>query len=194
MNSRARVHLYLFSDEEERNGGRADARVFRCARDFLQAQGKTNVELPEIYAQNHEKPRFAADIGVHFSVSHSGKYWGCAVCEQPIGLDIQHKSSKRQEGVAKRFFHPDEHQYLAQSDFKGFFDIWTAKESYVKYTGQGIDDAFSAFSVVRNGQVCAEVGEAYLRFIPLTSEYCVCLCAKDLCGVGITVLLDPDQG
>lgn len=97
---------------------------------------------------------------IHISVTHSGKWFVCAISPLPVGIDIQkhtllHKETdtevcQRYCNISRRFFHPDESDYIAQDPYHRFFRIWTAKESYVKYTGQGIDSMYSHFSVLPN--------------------------------------------
>ena len=109
----------------------------------------------------------------------------CAVSRQEIGIDIQKKTREYRRGVAKRFFHPDEYEYLKKNNFKDFFNIWTAKESYVKYTGQGVAKGFSTFTVVRCGHIVNSVNGAQIKFLPFDPDYCLCLCAA---GIGEVTL------
>ena len=70
------------------------------------------------------KPAFADLPGLHFSISHC-----------------------RQEAITRRFFHPREQAWLTQYP-EAFFSLWTAKESVVKWSGKGIGEDFSRFSVI----------------------------------------------
>ena len=63
-----------------------------------------------------------------------------------VGLDLQLHTKGRKERISSRFFHPQENEYLRRCAYRDFFDIWAAKESYVKYTGQGIDENFASFT------------------------------------------------
>ena len=95
------------------------------------------------------KPYFPDHPGILFSVSHSGDYWVCAIAPEEVGLDLQEENqTKRAEKLAKRFFHPHEQAYLKSVDYRDFTRIWAAKESYLKYTGEGIAGGISHFSVV----------------------------------------------
>lgn len=124
------------------------------------------------------KPYFPSRPEVCFSVSHSGDYWACAVAEQPLGLDLQKHKGGRLEDIARRFFHPQEADWLERNGIEYFYDVWAAKESYVKWTGQGIDRYFDDFSVVENDKL-AENGEGYhfYRF-HWKQEYSLCLCGQ----------------
>lgn len=76
----------------------------------------------------------------HFSLSHSGEYVLLAVSSHEIGADIQKIVKMDTERLAKRFFTPDEQKEIDGSDNPGetFFSVWTRKEAYAKYTGEGM--------------------------------------------------------
>ena len=101
----------------------------------------------------HGKP--PAVDGVHYSLSHSGNFAACLIGRSENGLDIQVRRPVR-EGLEKRFFAKEENDYLdglqgsgeAQEVSDAFFTIWTLKEAYAKYTGKGMSEGFSGFSVM----------------------------------------------
>ncbi|MCD8231379.1 MAG: 4'-phosphopantetheinyl transferase superfamily protein [Clostridiales bacterium] len=94
------------------------------------------------------KPYIAELPDVHFSISHSGGFWACAVSDVEVGLDLQEVKTAREEKLARRFFHPSEIAWLEGHGFNEFFRLWAYKESYVKYTGAGLRDGLDYFSVV----------------------------------------------
>lgn len=126
------------------------------------------------------KPYFIDQPHIHFSISHSGDYWLCAMGPRPLGVDIQQHRDGALSAIAQRFFHPEEIAYLAQSPASAFFQVWAAKESYVKYTARGIQDDFGAFSVVENGKIKARLEGAQFVFVPFLPAYTVCLCGTEL--------------
>lgn len=113
------------------------------------------------------KPYFADLPAMHFSISHSGQQWVCLFASQPVGIDIEQPRRCREEAIARRFFHPLEQAWLAKHP-QAFFTIWTAKESFVKWSGCGIDSQFSQFSVIdEHGALCQ--GDGY-QFIPFVTK------------------------
>ena len=124
------------------------------------------------------KPRYSAFPDLHFSISHSGELWLCAVGDRPLGLDVQRiLTARRAESIARRFFHPEERAFLAAAgDPDAFFTVWTAKESYVKYTGQGIDGNFAAFAAADADGLLSAVGDACLTPLAPAPGYAACLC------------------
>lgn len=125
----------------------------------------------------HGKPYFPDCPWLHFSISHSGEYWACAMAPTEVGLDLQLHTKGRKERISARFFHPQEYEYLRRSGYRGFFDIWAAKESYVKYTGQGIDENFASFTAAAETAPATEINGTQLKSIPFRPDYSLYLCA-----------------
>ncbi|MDO4553483.1 MAG: 4'-phosphopantetheinyl transferase superfamily protein [Bacillota bacterium] len=123
------------------------------------------------------KPRFPQAPGVHFSVTHSGGQWLAAFSEAPVGLDLQIHRSCAIEALSRRFFHPAETAWLEARGFapESFFDLWAAKESYVKFTGRGIAGGLDGFSVVNEKGFLSAVDGTALRFLPWEPGWSLCL-------------------
>ena len=128
--------------------------------------------VPEILRQQRGKPYFAGSENVHFSVSHSGEYVAVAFAESPVGIDLQQHRSRgyetreetiaRHKKLASRYFHPLEQAYLEADPWEGFFRIWTAKESFVKRTGRGIDHDLCKLCVLPDGTAWQD-GNGFFR-------------------------------
>ncbi len=139
---------------------------------------------PEVTAQSYPvlrtengKPYFEGASGVYFSISHSKEYWACAVSDGPVGMDLQYHKAGRFDRIPERFFHPQEALWLeGQESTSAFFDVWTAKESYVKWTGKGIDRHFKEFVVADASGLKAKTGEAYFWRGNVGADYSLCLC------------------
>lgn len=141
------------------------------------APGLPPAPLWRIQKGAHGKPYFPDCPWLHFSISHSGEYWACAMAPTEVGLDLQFHTKGRKERISARFFHPQENEYLRRSGYRGFFDIWAAKESYVKYTGQGIDENFASFTAAAETAPATEINGAQLKSIPFRPDYSLYLCA-----------------
>ena len=85
------------------------------------------------------KPQIV-NIPKKFNLSHSGDYVVCAVGDGEVGADIQ-KWVPYKERTAERFFAPTEWKLLqelpASQRTELFYRLWSRKEAYGKYTGQG---------------------------------------------------------
>lgn len=80
---------------------------------------------------------YLEDFPYHFNLSHSGDWILLAVGETPVGADIEEITKIRQK-VMENYFSQSEQDQVAKQGTDAFFAIWTRKESYVKYTGEGM--------------------------------------------------------
>ncbi|MCL1805216.1 MAG: 4'-phosphopantetheinyl transferase superfamily protein [Clostridiales bacterium] len=207
--------IYIWKKEEEGGGATVPslARDYAAAAGMISAQGLLLMPEPVIVRDERGKPRFAAESGggygearfrwadVHFSLSHSGVYCACAFHTRPVGLDLQIHRECRREAVARRFFHPAEYAWLEKGGFKSFFQVWAAKESYVKYTGAGLAGGLDKFSVVEGGGLACEITrgdsspvaliwprESHPHCVP--DNYSICLCAEPTPDLPIEVFCE----
>ncbi len=113
--------------------------IQHAARQFLGDKAPEGIYRVEKDAKG--KPYFPDIPEVKFSVAHSGDMAVCAVSSLNVGVDIQEWRQLKAD-VAGRFFHPAETEYLRKltpsESEKNFFAIWCLKESYIKYTGEGL--------------------------------------------------------
>lgn len=99
---------------------------------------------------DHGKP-YVTNIPAHFSISHSGKYTVLAVSDRPIGVDLE-IIRDFSAITAHKLFNETELKYIAGTTpsrrkslmRQCFFEIWTAKEAYMKYTGKGLSGGVNA--------------------------------------------------
>jgi 4'-phosphopantetheinyl transferase len=100
------------------------------------------------------KPALAdAACSVRFNASNSGQLAAFVftdACE--IGVDLeQHRALHDLEGIARRFFSPDEAAELlglpAADRAAAFFNCWTRKEAYIKAMGGGLSIPLDSFRV-----------------------------------------------
>ncbi len=139
---------------ENTKGESTNTLLQRLAVSFLRApEDRVSVARTE-----KGKPFFPCMPSVNVAVSHSGPYFVCAFSDVPVGVDIQEHASLETKGkenvgkralrIAERFFHKSETEFVRVAPEQRFFAVFTAKESYVKFTGRGIDADFSRFSVL----------------------------------------------
>ena len=167
------IHLYIDSHNASLS---SDERLIRCARAYMCDNSISGNDFT-IRRTERGKPFFPGLDAVHCSISHSGNYWVCAMARQIVGVDIQEHVTADTTAIANRFFHPAEAAYVIANDIDAFFSVWTAKESYVKCTGEGLTEAFGQFTVVAEGALNNKVEEMTFRHIRYTHGYSLCLCA-----------------
>lgn len=102
----------------------------------------------KIMRNAHGKPYFENFPIFYFNVSHSGDLTVIAVSEQNVGIDAE-KLRIPNLKVAKRFCE-DEYAYINKTPTPtAFFEIWTKKEAYLKYLGEGLHGGLNSFSVFK---------------------------------------------
>jgi 4'-phosphopantetheinyl transferase len=86
-----------------------------------------------------------------FSISHAGPYVGVAFASAPCGLDLEPADRAVNPAVARRFA-PAERDHVSSgppsSQASRFLEIWTKKEAYLKWTGDGAGAGLATFSVL----------------------------------------------
>ncbi|NJK58501.1 MAG: 4'-phosphopantetheinyl transferase superfamily protein [Pleurocapsa sp. SU_5_0] len=99
------------------------------------------------------KPQLATDISLQFNLSHSEEYalFGFAL-NHLIGVDIEHQRAMPDAlKIAQRFFSAREYKMLVavplEQQPKLFFQLWTAKEAYLKATGTGLSGSLSSVEI-----------------------------------------------
>lgn len=149
-------------------------RLEQAVRRYAALTGAACADELHLEMNHSGKPRYRELEAVHFSLSHSGKYWACAVSGHEIGLDLQEERAvKNPDALAHRFFHLEEAEWLAAHHTE-FCRLWTYKESYVKYTGRGIAGGMNHVSVLgtmHGGMLQADGKTLVQREIALVEGY-----------------------
>ncbi len=111
----------------------------------------------------HGKPYFAGRRDIHFSLSHTQGAVMCAVSGAETGCDIDSiRNRSSLYSVARKVFTPRELAFCMRTptldeemefyngiciDPEAFCHIWTRKEAYAKYTGEGLAEIMTGFDI-----------------------------------------------
>lgn len=98
------------------------------------------------------KPRIKGREDFHYNLSHSGSWVVLAYGSREAGVDVERISMDAgKEKIARRYFTPEEQAYIfaekEQAPYR-FCQVWTGKESYLKYLGTGLRKPLGSFSVL----------------------------------------------
>ncbi|MDR3343975.1 MAG: 4'-phosphopantetheinyl transferase superfamily protein [Oscillospiraceae bacterium] len=126
-------------------------RGYDLAREFAADASGLAAELLRFERAEHGKPYFSNAPEFHFSLSHSGEALALAVHNAPVGVDIE-RLREPDFRIARRYFTRDEQEYIGKDSVR-FFEIWTKKEAYLKYTGEGLRRTLNSFSVTEQADV-----------------------------------------
>lgn len=124
----------------------------RLAQDAIKAYcSAAGIALDEdinvIRERENGKP-YIEGLDVEFNVSHSGLLWVCMIGPGPCGIDIQvskEVNERRFNKIIQRYFTPNEQTFCDKYGIEGFFRIWTHREAYGKYTGEGVYGSMPEF-------------------------------------------------
>jgi len=96
-------------------------------------------QMPELARSEGGKPFFPHRPDVQFNWSHSGRYVLCALSRRPVGVDIEVVKPRRETLPAYALTETELAAYKARGGgWPIFYDLWTRKEAWCKYTGEGL--------------------------------------------------------
>lgn len=121
------------------------------------------------------KPKISGHPNFHYNLSHAGRWVVLAWGDGEVGVDVEAiRQDARTDALASRYFTPDEQAYLRAGDpISCFFQLWTRKESYLKFLGTGLSKSLSGFSVLSG-----ETGVGFRQW-ELPGGYWLCLCSRE---------------
>lgn len=161
-----RAYERLLSADEVERAARMTAPMVR--HEFLVTRALVRTALsryadvaPEawVFTRNaYGRPELTSPSGVpplRFNLSHSHGLAACLVAlDYEVGIDVEYLD--RHSGcadIARRFFSPSENALLRaasgepERERQRFFELWTAKEAYIKAIGIGLSMPLDAFSI-----------------------------------------------
>ena len=108
----------------------------------LDASGKTRTdEIKSRFAYSYAENGRPIVFGAHMSLSHTGGAAMAALSLLPVGADIE-RERRVSARIAKRIMSESEYAEFRQLDeaekTARILECWTAKESFLKLTGEGI--------------------------------------------------------
>lgn len=120
--------------------------------------------------------------GISFNFSHTKEYALCGITRDAaiaIGVDLEAKDrSANILGLAQRFFHEAEYAYLEQAHKSKqqdiFIKLWTAKESFLKAQGIGLQGGLDRFQICLEPQphiLCPDQEDWSLKIFPLAEHH-----------------------
>lgn len=178
---RKRADRYHFMDDSKR---------CICAELLLQyslfQEAGRFAEINIIY-NKFGKPSLNYSNNFSYNLSHSGKWVAIAYGNTEVGIDIE-KIQPGKGDIADKFFTEEEncfiHEAKGREQVERFTQIWTLKESYIKYLGTGLSTRLDSFSVnAAAGVVTGQNGEIQkglsLKSYPFDTDYYLSVCCAE---------------
>ena len=138
---REKIDFYRFEKDKKLSAG-----AFLLLRKLLKEQNIANFEMKN---GKYDKPYLTNCKNIYFNLSHSGKMVLCAISDREIGADIEYNDPEIDLNIAENFFFNREYESIMNSENPSdeFFKYWVLKESYMKYTGLGMNLKLDAFEI-----------------------------------------------
>lgn len=136
--------LYPYDDKKTRQENNLLMKQYRqklLDTVFIKHTGKPFDEQNIIKAKNG-KP-YLIDSSLFFNISHTNGLICCGISDSEIGVDCECIRDFNIKLLDKVCTHDEKQNILGSNDIKtSFFTHWVLKESYCKFTGQGISFNF----------------------------------------------------
>ena len=135
--------------------------------------------VPEICRTAGGKPVFRDREDLWVNLSHSSPFAALALGAGPVGIDVEGPKPNRDlPRLMKRCFSPEEQAYAAPNGQvleERFYQVWTAKESWLKCLGTGLAGA------LRERNVFAPGLPDFHRY-PLPGGFWLTVCTREAVG------------
>ena len=102
--------------------------------------GTHDIGYADVTVERAEKGKpyiYGTEEPVYCNVSHSDNLWIAIVGPGECGIDLQRVTDCKYEQIARRYFSPDEQEYIRTYGMSGFFRLWVRREAFGKFTGEG---------------------------------------------------------
>ncbi|WP_407413823.1 4'-phosphopantetheinyl transferase family protein [Methanobrevibacter sp.] len=157
-NRQEKIDFYRFDKDKKLSCG-----AYLLLKKLLSEENITNPifktgKYGKAYISNHEN--------VYFNLSHSGKIVLCAISDMEVGADVEYIDPKIDLNISKNYFYNSEYENIMSAENKSdeFFKYWVLKESYMKYTGLGMNLKLDSFEIKIKDEIQLKNNSKNLKF------------------------------
>lgn len=125
-----------------------------------------NITDPIFKTEKYGKAYISNHENIHFNLSHSGKIVLCAISDMEVGADVEYIDREIDLNIAKHYFYNREYENImnAENRPEEFFKYWVLKESYMKYTGLGMNLKLDSFEIIIEDKIRLKNDNENLKF------------------------------
>ena len=153
-----KIDFYRFEKDKKLSAG-----AYLLLKKMLSDENITN---PLFKVGKYGKAYISNNDNIHFNLSHSGKMVLCAISDKEVGADIEYNDSAIDLNIAKNYFYNSEYDNImnAENPSEEFFRYWVLKESYMKYTGLGMNLKLNSFEIIIRDEIKLKNNNENLKF------------------------------
>ena len=155
---REKIDFYRFEKDKKLSAG-----AYLLLKKLLDEE---NITKPVFKTEKYGKAYISNYDNIHFNLSHSGKMVLCAISDREVGVDVEYNDPSIDLDIAKSYFYNSEYESIMKSDkpSEEFFKYWVLKESYMKYTGLGMNLELDSFEIIIKDRIRLKNDDENLRF------------------------------
>lgn len=102
--------------------------------------------LPDFDYIRNAKPYLKQYPNLYFNISHTKNMVACAISDEEVGVDIEHKREIKEITINNVF--TEQEKQIAKYEMEGYIRLWTMKEAYAKLSGKGVADILDGLEVI----------------------------------------------
>ena len=157
-NRQEKIDFYRFDKDKKLSCG-----AYLLLKKLLSCE---NIANPIFKTEKYGKAYISNHENIHFNLSHSGKIVLCAISDREVGVDVEYIDHEIDLNIAKHYFYNEEYTSIMKSDnpSEEFFKYWVLKESYMKYTGLGMNLNLDSFEIIIKDKIRLKNDNANLKF------------------------------
>ena len=175
-NRQEKIDFYRFEKDKKLSCG-----AYLLLKKLL---SEKNITDPLFKTEKYGKAYISNYENIYFNLSHSGKMVLCSISDMEVGADIEYIDSEIDLDIAKHYFYNSEYESIMKSENSAdeFFKYWVLKESYMKYTGLGMNLKLDSFEIMIEDKIRLKNDNNDLKFnlfgikdykIGIASHYCL---------------------
>lgn len=146
------IKVFLYNMEKQTE--KPSVYAHRLLKELLAGELGTNADKLRFSKHEQGKPYLSSHPQIHFNISHSFIYLAIAISNAPIGIDVEKIRTRNYQAVLSRYFASSETEYILslplEQQNKAFIQLWTLKESFLKYKGCGIANNIQNYPIEMN--------------------------------------------
>ena len=157
-NRQEKIDFYRFSKDKKLSCG-----AYLLLKKLLCEKGITN---PTFKTEKYGKAYISNYENIYFNLSHSGKIVLCAISDMEVGADVEYIDPEIDLNIARNYFYNSEYENIKKAENKPdeFFKYWVLKESYMKYTGLGMNQKLDSFEIIIKDKIMLKNDNLNLKF------------------------------
>ncbi|WP_407392680.1 4'-phosphopantetheinyl transferase family protein [Methanobrevibacter sp.] len=157
-NRQEKIDFYRFDKDKKLSAG-----AYLLLKKLLDEE---NITKPVFKTEKYGKAYISNYDNIHFNLSHSGKIVLCAISDMEVGVDVEYNDPAIDLNIAKNYFYNSEYESIMKSNEPSaeFFKYWVLKESYMKYTGLGMNLELDSFEIIIKDRIRLKNDDENLRF------------------------------